>query len=153
MSLEQSMEKFAAALDKSAEALNKHTEVMERALEQGVALIGPTAGGDATAAPAKPEPVKRGPKPKKEESKAEPDTNKPDDDFGSEEPDDFADEPEDTKVTAEQIKDLMFKVKDKKGVDAARAILAEVGVKTIAQIPEASFNKVLALAGKAGVKL
>ncbi len=81
-----------------------------------------------------------------------------DDDLGDE-ADDFGDEPEDgdedegaDEVTADSIRDLLMRVKDEKGADKARSILADVGVKTIAQIPEAKYAKVIQLAKKMGVK-
>lgn len=72
-----------------------------------------------------------------------------DDDAGAEDDDDAGE----SAVTADQIRDLLMKVKEKKDAAAARAILSEVGVKTIAQIAEKQYPKVIALAKKVGVSL
>lgn len=78
------------------------------------------------------------------------------DDFDDADDDDDADDAGDDdgdEVTADNIRDLLMKVKDKKGANAARDILAELGVKTIAQIAEKQYPKAIALAKKVGVKL
>lgn len=154
MSLEKAMEQYAVALEKNAEALNKHTEVMQRVLEQGVAFAVPA---DTVAAAQKPEPAKtedkpkRGPKSKPEKEEKSAPKADDGDDFGDD--DDFKEESSSESLSADDIRNLLMKVKDDKGADAARGILKELGVAAIAQIPEKDFEKTVKLAAKVGVKL
>lgn len=159
MSLEQSLERYAAALEKNADALEKHTEVMQRALDKGVVLI---ASNDAVPAaapkaekPAKTEEAKeeKPTRSRKSKEEAKPAPKEDADDFGDESGDDFEDESTSKSMSADDIRTLLMKVKDEKGADAARGILKELGVAAIAQIPEKDFDKAVKLAKKAGVSL
>lgn len=165
MSLEKAMETLAVAMTAQAAATEKHTEVMQACLDQGIAFLAPAAFAadkPSKAADAEKPAAKNKPGRKPAEKPAE--TKKKDEDEG----DDFADDGDDDgddfgddektassekKYTTEHIKELLFKVKEKKSADDARAILKELGVNTIAQIPEKDFAKAVALAAKKGVKL
>lgn len=165
MSLEKAMEAYAAALEKNAAALDRHTDVIQSALDKGIALYAPadttvvnTIKVEKTEPAKSEEKPKRGPKPKaeKEEPKAKAKPEADEDDFEDEtesaDEDDFEEEAP-SKLSADDIRALLMKVKDEKGADAARGILKELGVSAIAQIPEKDFDKTVKLAAKAGVKL
>jgi len=169
MSLEQSMEKLAAAYEKYTAVIEKQIELTERMLEAGVTLIGPSSTSETPKSiivvDDKPKRGRKSNAEKEAEAKAvkskKVEEEEEDDDFGDdekEEADDFGDDDDSdkasaSKYTADQIKDLLFKVKDKKGPDAARGIVKECGVNTIAQIPEKDYAKVVSAAKKLGVSL
>jgi outer membrane biosynthesis protein TonB len=168
MSLESAMEKLAQAYDKYTAVVERQIGLTERMLEQGVVLMqpAPATTNNATAAAAEPsaptkapeEKAKPGRKPKaKPEPEPEPETEEGDD-FESEEESDDADDfeaeaPKSASISADQIREILMKVKDSKGADAARGILKNVGVSAIAQIPEKDYAKVVSAANKLGVKL
>lgn len=155
MSLEQSMTTLAESNLKLAEAMNKYAAVMSSLAEKGVTVL----TGEVTAAPAaaadagETEGKKRG-RPAKAEKPTEPKAEKP----TEPESDPFADDDdglgdETQTYTAEQIKNAIKAVKEKKGKDEALGILTAIGVATIGQITEAQYAKVADLCKKAGVSV
>lgn len=166
MSLESAMEKLAQAYDKYTAVVERQIGLTERMLEQGVVLMQPAPATTNNAAVAAAEPsaptkapeekAKPGRKPK---AKPEPEPEAEEgDDFESEEESDDADDfeaeaPKSASISADQIREILMKVKDSKGADAARGILKNVGVSAIAQIPEKDYAKVVSAANKLGVKL
>lgn len=162
MSLEKAMEKLADSYDRHTAMMEKHIELQERMLEQGVVLMAPA--GATTTASAKPaaaaaeeakteKPTRGRNKPKaepvKEAEEAEEEEAATTDEFA----DEFEEEEKSAKskkeLTADDIREMLMSVKEKKGADAARSILTAVGVKTIASIPEKDYDKVAKLCAKA----
>jgi len=164
MSLETAMEKLADAYNRYSEVAEKQIELQTKMLEKGVVLLAPADAPQVAAATAttkaetKPAEEKQGrgkgkakedPKPAAKEEKEEAD------DF-ADDGDDFADDDDkggEKALTADQIKDLLMKVKKEASTDAARGILAKLGVNTIAQIPADKYAEVVKLAKKEGVSL
>lgn len=162
MSLEQKIEELTAAVDKLTAAFVKGavvTDVASKAAADADDAEQETKPKRKRRTKAEIEADKKAAKKatSKEAAKDEDDLGDDDDlgdeadDFGDD--DDLGDENEGAdEVTADSIRDLLMRVKDEKGADKARSILADVGVKTIAQIPEAKYAKVIQLAKKMGVK-
>ena len=142
MSLEDAMLKLAASMDRYAGVL------------EGIANSNPTQIAVATggaAADATPATSGRGRKKKDEAPAAAPAAEE-----AVEEADPFADEAEEEEaapeLTAETIRALVMKVKDK-DKNTALALLKKVGADTVAKIDPKQYPKVVELAAKVGVTL
>lgn len=151
MSIEQSMQAQADAMNNLANAMNRYASVMEAIANRDPSHIVTPPAGNAAAAetPAAAEKSKPGRKPKNE-TKAADTTAEPEPDAFGDDGDAFGDEP--AKLTAEDIRALVLKLKDKSKEDAL-AVIKAVGVSTLAQIEEKDYQKVADLCAKKGVTL
>lgn len=173
MSLEESMSTLAESNNRLAAALDKYAGVIEGlASANGVAFAGgtPVASGNSDAGSDAGSEGATGTTKRKRrtaaeiaaDAKAEADklAGKTADGDGSNEPDPFGDdadpfgdaEPEKPALTADSIRALVLKVRDKDKA-LATGLLKKLGVDTLAKIEPAQYEKVVELAGKVGVTL
>lgn len=157
MSLEQSMTTLAEANLVLAKAMTQYATVMQAHLSaNGVAV--PAAAAAAT----NDEPAAAADKPKgTRRTKAQIDADAAAEvaalaaKNAASEPDPFADEQEEVEeaaLTADDIRKLVLKVKEK-NPEHALGILKKIGVSTLAKIEEKDYPEVVRLAGKCGVTL
>lgn len=164
MSLEESMKAQADAMNNLANAMNRYATLMEKvAAAGGLSLPAPTAPSDPTPTPepsaaATTPKATRGRKATTEKAttpaaNAEVDAFEEGGDTGAEEdPFGEAAAPAAKAITAEDIRTVVLKVKEK-NKDHALKLLAAVGVTTLSQIQEKDYQKVIDLAKKVGVSL
>jgi hypothetical protein len=171
MSLEESMKSLAESNHKLAEsnlaradadtklagAMSHYASVMQAvAAGNPSAVVAPQPTTDATAEKPKGKGGRKSNAEKEAEAAAKAaDNNGGEDAFGDGEPDPFADdkaEPETPALTAEVIRGLVLKVKEK-NKDHALGLLKKLGVSTLGQIEEKDYPKVVELAAKVGVTL
>lgn len=142
MSLEDAMLKLAASMD-------RYAGVLENISNSNPTQIAVATGGTASADAGKPAGRKG-----KGGAAAAADTAA--DAGAGSEPDPFAEEEEagneEVELTAEVIRGLVMKVKDK-NKDHALALLKKVGAETVSKIDPKMYPKVVELAGKVGVTL
>ena len=143
MSLEESMLKLAASMDRYADTLDR---ISKSNPTQIAVATGGTAGETAEAPVADKKPG-RG-KAKAVEAAPEPEAAEEVDPFA----DEAAEEEAAPELTAEVIRALIMKVKEK-NKDHAMAIIKKVGADTISKIDPKQYEKVVELAGKVGVSL
>lgn len=142
MSLEDAMNNLATAM-------NRYADTMDRISNSNPTQIAVAAGGSTEAAPAA-DKGKPGRKKKEDTAEAAPAA-------AAAEPDPFADDAGEEEeaapeLTAEVIRGLVMKVKDK-NKDHALALLKKVGAETVSKIDPAQYPKVVELAAKVGVTL
>jgi hypothetical protein len=169
MSLEDSMNTLAKAMDKYADALTAALNADPKKFVI-VNMTNVPAADVAAATPAATEPAQAAAKPGRK-SKAEKEAEAAAaaaaageaDAFGEDavaeaagEEDPFGEaaaEPAAPKLDQEAIRGLVLKVKTEKGADIAKKLLEHVGVKTLGAIAEKDYQKVVDLAKKVGVSL
>lgn len=158
MSLEESMNTLAESNLKLAAAMSHYASVMQ-AVAAGnptavVAPSNPPAATDATPEKAKGKGGRKSNAEKEAEAAAKAADNGEADPFNDGgEADPFADdEPATPALTAEVIRGLVLKVKEK-NKDHAMGLLKKLGVSTLGQIKEEDYPKVVELAAKVGVTL
>jgi hypothetical protein len=166
MSLEDSMNNLAKAMDKYAEAITAalNTDPKKFVIVNISQASGDAAGSAAApAADAAPAGKGKGGRKPKETPAADAGAAAGEADpfadgaAAADEADPFGDgaaaEPETPKLTADTIRALVLKVKTEKGAEIAKKLLTHVGVDTLAKIPEKDYQKVVDLAAKVGVTL
>lgn len=151
MSIEESINKLADSQNALASAMTNYANVMQAiAAGNPSSIVAPTGGdntgtGPGTDAPAEKKPRGRAAanaKAAAAAAAAEPDP------FG----DDAGGEEAEPELTADVIRKVVLKVKDK-NKDHALALLKKIGVDTLSKIEEKDYPKVIELAGKVGVTL
>lgn len=145
MSLEESMAKLAAAMDKQADALSEYSAVIKKV---GLKALGQDAG-DADEKTDKPAADKKGPgrpagkaKPKPEPVEEE----EEDDGLGGGEPEE---EEEDDGVDADTVKAKLKELGDATERTVASAIFRDMGFKSFNDIPDGKLQAVYDAAVKA----
>lgn len=165
MSLEESMKDLAESNRELAGAMRNYAAVM-----QGIAdrnpdhIVTPSATAETSAAdtadkPAKGKGGRKSQADKDAAAKADVKAQAGEADpfaEGGEEVDPFAEESETPAapvLNAEAIRGLVLRVKTEKGDEAAKKVLAHVGVKTLGQIKEDDYQKVVDFCARGGIKL
>lgn len=149
MSIEDTLSKLADSQNALASAMTNYANVMQAiAAGNPSSIVAPTGGdntGTGSDAPAEKKPRGRAAanaKAAAAAAAAEPDP------FG----DDAGGEEAEPELTADVIRKVVLKVKDK-NKDHALALLKKIGVDTLSKIEEKDYPKVIELAGKVGVTL
>lgn len=160
MALEDSMNNLAEAMNKYAAVMSRHCDLTERALNAGatsVKVTGPGESQETTDTPPAEKKTRGRPKKTDKTDTKTDDSNNDADAFGAGEgeEDPFGDAaPAATpKLDTAVIRGLVMRVKEAKGDDTALKLLAKVGAKTLAGIPEEKYQEVVDLAKKVGVTL
>jgi hypothetical protein len=160
MSIEDSMNRLAAAQEKLADAMTHYATVMQNIADGNpTSLVAPsTKSAEPAASAAAPATKgKRRTKAEIEADAAKAATAEGDgeaDPFATEEADPFADGAEEAEpvLTAEVIRGLVLRVKEK-NTENAHKLLKALGVATLGAIQEKDYPRVVELAKKVGVTL